>query len=182
MSVLALEPGFQFEADASEPMPRSGIAVSAAMHLGILVAIIVGLPTLFHPPVPQDQPIAVELVTIAPETRATHTNPNLPKPNAKPDIPVNAAPAPIPLPKPEPPPPSPVAPPSAEAPPPPPPAPEPPQPKAETPPPPAPPPPKPIEAQAPSPAPPKPEAKPKPDKKEAAAFDSLMKNLEKTQA
>jgi hypothetical protein len=178
MSVLALERGFEIEPDAPEPVPRGGIALSAAMHLGLLVAIIVGLPTLFRPPVPQDQPIAVELVTIAPETRATHTNPNLPKPNAKPDIPLNAAPTPIPQPKPEPPPPSPVAPPSAE--PPPPPAPSPvSQPQAETPSPPAPPPPKPVEAQAPPPPPPKPEAKPKPEKKpDPAAFDSLMKNLE----
>ncbi len=180
MSVLALERAFEIEPDAPEPVPRGGIALSAAMHLGLVVAIIVGLPTLFRPPVPQDQPIAVELVTIAPETRATHTNPNLPKPNAKPDIPLNAAPAPIPQPKSEPPPPSPMAPPSAE-PPPPPPSPQPPQPQAETPSPPAPPPPKPVEAQAPPPPPPKPEAKPKPEKKpDPAAFDSLMKNLEKT--
>lgn len=178
MSVLALDRGLTLEAKPRERMP-GGIALSAAMHVGILVAIIVGLPTLFRPPVPEDQPIAVELVTIAPETRATRVNPNLPKPNAKPDTPVNAAPAPIPLPKPEPPPPSPVAPPSAEPPPPPPPTPEPPQPKAETPPPPPPPPPRPVEAEAPPPPPPKPE--PKPEKKpDPAAFNSLMKNLEKT--
>jgi hypothetical protein len=178
-------------------MPR-GIALSAAMHLGILVAIIVGLPTLFRPPIPADQPIAVELVTIAPETRATRINPNLPKPHAKPDIPVNAAPAPKPEPKPEPPPPSPLAPPSAEPPPTPAPAPTPPELKAETPPPPPPPPPKPVEAPAPPP-PPKPEFKPKPEpkpqpqqaaqsepkpesKKTEMAFDSLLKNLAKTPA
>jgi hypothetical protein len=190
MSVMVLERGVPLDTDAAEPMPRGGIIASAAMHLGIFVLIIVGLPTLFRPAVPDDQPIAVELVTIASETRATKINPNMPKPNAKPDMPVNAAPALVPIPKPEPPPPTPAAPPSA------------------TPPPPAaaenvqqqpdktpPPPPKPVEAQAPPPPPPKPEPKKveaktkapqptpteqKPDTKtDAAAFDSLLKNLTK---
>ncbi len=172
-------------------MPRGGIIASAAMHIGIFVLIIVGLPSLFRPHIPDDQPIAVELVTIAPETRATKLNPNMPRPNAKPDTPVNAAPAPVPIPKPTPPPPTPAAPPSAT---PPPPA------AAEnaqqqpdkTPPPP---PPKPVEAQAPPPPPPKPEPKKaeaktkappappadqKPDTKaDTAAFNSLLKNLTK---
>src|SRR5580704_16079030 len=165
MSVVVLDRALMLDPESPDPMPRGGMALSAAMHLGVLVLIIIGLPTLFRPPVPEDQPIAVELVTIAPETHATRVNPNLPKPNAKPDIPVNAAPAPVPQPKPEPPPPSPVAPPSAE-PPPPPPAPQPPQPQTETPAPPVPPPPQPVEAQAPPPPPPKPEAKPKPDRKQ----------------
>jgi hypothetical protein len=144
----------------------------------ILAAIIIGLPTLFRPQVPEDQPIAVELVNLAPETRATHPNPNMPRPNAKPDIPVQAAPAPVPQPKPEPPPPTPAAPPSAEAPPPPTPSPA--QAKTEAPPPP--PPPKPAEAQTPAPAPPKPQQKPQPDRKqEAQAFDQMLKNVAKTQ-
>ncbi|HEV2189788.1 MAG TPA: hypothetical protein VGR70_21450 [Stellaceae bacterium] len=192
MSVMVLERGVPLDIDGAEPMPRGGIIASAAMHLGIFVLIIVGLPSLFRPHIPDDQPIAVELVTIAPETRATKLNPNMPRPNAKPDTPVNAAPAPVPLPKPEPPPPTPAAPPSAT---PPPPA------AAEnvqqqpdkTPPPP---PPKPVEAQAPPPPPPKPEPKKaeaktkapqttptdqKPDAKtDTAAFDSLLKNLTKT--
>ena len=194
MSVMVLERALPLDSDAGEPMPRGGIAMSAAMHAGILAAIVIGLPTLFRPPVPEDQPIAVELVTIAPETHATHVNPNLPKPNAKPDIPLNAAPAPVPVPKPEPPPPTPAAPPSATPPP---------TPATATPAPapldavPPPPPPKPVEAQTPPPPPPKPEAKPKaepkakpqqvtqaeqkPDtrKADAAAFDSLLKNLTK---
>jgi hypothetical protein len=178
MSVMVFERTVPLDYEAREAMPR-GIALSAAMHLAILTAIVIGLPSLFRPPVPEDQPIAVELVNIAPETHATRPNPNMPKPNAKPDIPLNAAPAPIPQPKPEPPPPTAAAPPSAQAPPPPAPAPQPPQPKAETPPPP--PLPKPAEALVPTP-PPKPEPKPKPDRKQdAAAFDSLLKNLEKTQ-
>jgi hypothetical protein len=175
MSVMTLERALTLDSETSDRMP-GGIAMSAVMHVGLLALIIIGLPTLFRPPVPEDQPIAVELVTIAPETHATKVNPNLPKPNAKPDTPVNTAPAPVPVPKPEPPPPTPAAPPSAQAPPPPS-APQKPQAKAEAPPPP---PPKPVEAQAPTP--PKPEAKPKPDKKQdAAAFDSLLKNLEKAQ-
>jgi hypothetical protein len=195
MSVLVLERGVPVDSETRDAMP-GGIIASGLMHAGIFALIIIGLPTLFRPPIPEDQPIAVELVTIAPETRATHTNPNMPKPNAKPEIPIEAAPAPKPEPKPIPPPPTPVAPPSSEPPPP-----------AATPPalaqpdivPPPPPPPKPIEAQAPPPPPPKPEppkpkpepkpqqvaqAQPKPDssKADAAAFDSLLKNLTKTPA
>ncbi|HVH78664.1 MAG TPA: hypothetical protein VM782_04690, partial [Stellaceae bacterium] len=126
MSVLVLERDDPVDSETRDVLP-GGIAASAIMHLGILALIIIGLPTLFRPPMPEDQPIAVELVTIAPETRATRPNPNLPIPKAKPDIPVEAAPAPVPQPKPEPPPPTPAAPPSSETPPPP--APAPPQPK-----------------------------------------------------
>ena len=180
MSAMVFERAAPIDSETRDVAP-GGIAASAAMHAAIIALIIIGLPTLFRPPIPEDQPIAVELVNIGPETRATHPNPNLPRPNAKPDIPLNAAPAPIPQPKPEPPPPSPVAPPSAQAPPPPIPAPQPPQPKAEAPPPP-PPPPKPAEAIIPTPPPPKPDVKPKPDKKQdAAAFDAMLKNLEKSQ-
>jgi hypothetical protein len=188
---MVLERGLPLDTDAAEPMPRGGIIASAAMHIGIFVMIIVGLPTLFRPQIPDDQPIAVELVTIAPETRATKLNPNMPRPNAKPDTPVNAAPAPIPTPKPEPPPPTPAAPPSAAPPPPAAAANAQPQPDKTPPPPP----PKPVEAQAPPPPPPKPEPKKaeaktkapptppsdqKPDTKaDTAAFDSLLKNLTK---
>lgn len=178
MSILVLdERGIPVESETRD-VTTSGIAASAVMHVAILAAIIIGLPNLFRPHVPEDQPIAVELVTIAPETRATRVNPNAPVPKAKPDVPpVQAAPAPVPQPKPEPPPPTPAAPPSAEAPPP---APPQPQPKTEAPPPP--PPPKPAEAQIPAPPPPKPQPKPQPDKKqEAQAFDQMLKNLEKSQ-
>jgi hypothetical protein len=180
MSVLVLERDEPIESETRD-VGRGGIAASAIMHVGILAAIIIGLPTLFRPTIPEDQPIAVELVNIAPETRATHPNPDMPRPNAKPDIPVPAAPAPIPEPKPTPPTPTAAAPPSSEAPPPPEPA-TPTPPKSEAPPPPPPPPPKPVEAQAPPPPPPKPEPKPKPDKKqETAEFDSLLKNLSKSE-
>ena len=178
MSVLVLDEGGLAVESEIRDMTPGGIAASAVMHAAILAAIIIGLPTLFRPPIPEDQPIAVELVNIGPETRATHPNPNMPVPKAKPEIPVEAAPAPVPQPKPEPPPPTPAAPPSATAPPPP--APAPPQEKTEAPPPP--PPPKPVEAQMPTPPPPKPEPKQKPDRKqEAQAFDQMLKNLEKSQ-
>jgi hypothetical protein len=180
MSVMVLERGVTVDTETRDVMP-GGIAVSAVMHVAILALIIIGLPTLFRPKIPEDQPIAVELVNIGPETRATHPNPNMPKPNAKPEIPIEAAPAPVPQPKPEPPPPTPAAPPSAQAAPPPTPSPA--QPKADAlpPPPPPPPPPKPVEAQTPTPPPPKPQPKPQPDRKqEAAAFDQMLKNLEKT--
>ncbi|HTW54119.1 MAG TPA: hypothetical protein VME45_19685 [Stellaceae bacterium] len=179
MSVLVLDEGGLAVESESRDMTPGGIAASAVMHTAILAAIIIGLPTLFRPVVPEDQPIAVELVNIAPETHATRVNPNMPVPKAKPDVPpVEAAPAPVPQPKPEPPPPTPAAPPSAESPPPP--APAPPQPKVAAPPPP--PPPKPVEAQIPAPPPPKPQPKPQPDRKqEAQAFDQMLKNLEKSQ-
>jgi len=196
MSVMVLERGVPAEPESRDVMP-GGIAASAVMHVAILALILLGLPTLFRPAIPEDQPIAVELVTIAPETHATHPNPNMPKPNAKPEIPIEAAPAPKPEPKPVPPPPSPVAPPSAAPPPPQTAAPPAPAEPDLTPPPPPPPPPKPVEAPAPpppppKPAPPKPKAEPKPqqvaqaeakpDKANAAAFDSLLKNLTKTPA
>jgi hypothetical protein len=195
MTVIVLERDMLVDSEARDAMP-GGIAASAIMHFGILAAIIIGLPTLFRPPIPEDQPIAVELVTIAPETRATRPNPNTPKPNAKPDTPIDAAPAPKPEPKPTPPPPTPVAPPSAA-----------PLPQAAAPPvppqpdlvPPPPPPPKPAEVQAPPPPPPKPappkpkpepkpqqlaQAEPKPDNSKSSemAFDNLLKNLTKTPA
>jgi len=142
------------------------------------------LPSLFrHKPL-EDMPIAVDLVTIAPETRATQLNPFRPKPDAKPE-PAIAPPAPKPEPKPEPavaaPPPSAAAPPA--------PAPPPPKPEIKAQPAPPPPPPKPVEAQAPTPPlQPKPRAEPQhvvhhvpraePKKSDPAAFEKLLKNLE----
>jgi hypothetical protein len=171
-------------------MTPGGIVLSATLHLALLTLIVLGLPSLFRHPPPDETPIAVELVTIAPETRATHPNPFRPKPEAKPEPPV-AAPAPKPEAKPEPSPPVPEPPASASAPPLPP-APEPAKPEIKAPPPP-PPPPKPVEAQAPPPPPPRPpEPKPEPQqatraprpdtqKADTAAFDKLLKNLEQKQ-
>src|SRR5580704_2493972 len=170
---------------APQPMP-GGIAASAILHLGIFALILLGLPSLFRQPPPEEMPIAVELVTIAPDTRATQPNPYKPRPEAKPEPPV-APPAPKPEPKPEPP--AAAEPPSAAAPPP---LPAPPQPKPEikAPPAPPPPPPKPVEAQAPPPPPPQVKPRPEPQrvtrpvpsaepkKSDPAAFEKLLQNLE----
>jgi len=192
MSVATAERGLTLPSTISDRMP-GGIALSATMHLLIAALIVLGLPTLLHPPPPQDMPIAVELVTIAPETRATHPNPYRPRPHAKPEPSVADAPMPKPEPKPELPPPSPEPPPSSASPPTPSqpvPQPQPPKPelRADAPPLPM---PKPQEPQAITPAkppeprpkpepaktPPKPEAKPDPKKADPAAFDALLKNL-----
>ena len=171
MSVMTVEHGLAPGPKQPLKMPE-GIAFSAILHIGLFVLIVLGLPQLFRARPPEEQPIAVNLVTIAPETKATQPNPFRPKPDAKPDQAV-APPAPKPEPKPEPPTPVPEPPASAASPAaaPPPPKPEA---KPEAPPPP-PPPPKPVEAHAP-PQPPQP--KPEPRKSDAAAFDKLVKNLE----
>ncbi len=93
-----------------------GITLSAALHVALGVILVIGLPRLFDPPPPDEMPIAVQLVTIAPETRATRPNPN-PRPEAKPEVPDVEPPVAKPEPKPEPPQPAPVPPSSAAAPP-----------------------------------------------------------------
>jgi outer membrane biosynthesis protein TonB len=120
MSVATAETGLTHETPVPEEMsdgvaPR-GVALSVALHLVLGTVFILGLPRLFDPPVPEEMPVAVQLVTVAPETRATRPNPSLPRPNAKPDPPV--ADAPVTKPEPEPPVPTPVPPASAEMPPP----------------------------------------------------------------
>jgi outer membrane biosynthesis protein TonB len=172
----------------SEGIARRGLALSGVLHLVLITLLAFGLPTLFSPPPPQEMPIAVDLVNIGPETRATHPNPVAPQHEAKP---VEPAPGPVaakPEKKPEPPP---VTPPPAAAAP----APTPPirpEPKPEpAPPPPLPqvkpePPPKPVEKVA----APGPHEKPEPPKQAAASearaqakkydpgrFDTLLRNL-----
>lgn len=190
-----------------EAMP-GGLALSAALHVGLVLMIVFGLPNLFAPPPPQETPIAVDLVTIAPETKATHPNPFRPKREAKPE-PAIAPPAPKP--KPEPPKQPTAAEPPSSAPPP---APSPStaaKPEAKEPPPP-PPPPKPVETTAPRPPEPKPrverpqvhdtprpeakptdprafaklldrlqDRKPEPHPQPQPAFDALLKNLTRQQ-
>ena len=150
MSLALAEPGLTGAAEVSDELPEGigsrGLALSAVLHVVLGGILIVGLPRLFDPPPVEDMPIAVQLVTIAPETRATHPNPNLPRPDAKPEVPEVEAPAPKPQPKPEPPKPAPVPPPAAPA------SPSPDQPALQEAKPESPPPPKPPE--------PKPEAKP----------------------
>ncbi len=198
MTLALAEPGLTGAAEVPGELPAGigsrGIALSAALHVVLGGFLIIGLPRLFDPPPPEDMPIAVELVTIAPETRATHPNPNPPRPDAKPEVPEVEAPAPKPQPKPEPPKPAPV-PPTAAAVAPPPDEPAPPEAKPVTPPPPKPPEPKPeakpvekLEMPKPreKPEPPRQLAKvePKPEEKkpeekkyDPRQFDALLKNL-----
>jgi hypothetical protein len=157
-----------------------GIALSAMMHLGLATLILIGLPNLFRPPMPVDTPIAVELVNIGPETRATHPNPHRPVAKAKPIPPPPTPPAPVPEPKPVPtPPPASAEPPPSAAAPPPTLAPPKPDQAVLVPPPP---PPKPVEAPAPTPTPPPPEAKPKPaEKQPTPSFDQMVRHLDRQQ-
>jgi hypothetical protein len=198
MSLALAEPALTGAAEVPDELPDGigsrGMALSAALHLVLGSLLIIGLPRLFDPPPLEEMPIAVQLVTIAPETRATHPNPNLPRPDAKPEVPEVEAPAPKPQPKPEPPKPTPVPPSAAavsqpadepappEAKPPPPPPPKPPEPKPEA---------KPIEKlEVPKPrekpepprqlakVEPKPEEKKPEEKKyDPKQFDALLKNL-----
>ena len=115
MTVITIERGATPDGVKLPEIMPGGIALSATLHIGLLALILLGLPSLFRHPPPEETPIAVELVTIAPETRATRPNPFRPKPEAKPEPPV-AAPAPKPEPKPEPPQPTPEPPPAAAAP------------------------------------------------------------------
>ena len=103
--------------DAPAAISGRGIALSAALHVLLVTLLVVGLPRLFDPPTPDEIPVAVQLVTVAPETRATHPNPNQPRADAKPDIPEVETSVAKPEPKPEPPKPVPMPPSSAAAPP-----------------------------------------------------------------
>jgi outer membrane biosynthesis protein TonB len=158
---------------------RGALFFSIALHLAIVALVFLHLP-FFEAPLPEETPIAVQLVNIAPETHATAhaVSPPVPKqplklaqrePEPKP------APPKPPPPKPEPPPPPPEPKPAP---------PEPPEPKPQPPKPPPPPEPKPAPPK-PVPPPPKPEAKPRPPqpqkKSQDASFDALLKNLAKRQ-
>src|SRR5260370_1839209 len=115
MSVMTVERGLTPGPAKPLKMPE-GIALSATLHIGLFALILLGLPHLFRQPPPEEMPIAVQLVTIAPDTKATQPNPFRPRPDAKPDQAV-APPAPKPEPKPEPPTPVPEPPASASPPP-----------------------------------------------------------------
>ena len=211
MSAAAVESALPSELALPEPMPdgvgRRGLVLSAALHLLIGIVLVFGLPSLFHPPPPQEMPIAVQLVTMGPETRATRPNPNMPERAATPEPPLPGPPGPKPVPEATPP--KPAPPPSAAAAPPEPPAPAPPTPKPAPPAPAAPavappkeaalPPPPPVPAQKPTPPPPPPkpavaaatpqppperpqrmareEAKAEAKKYNPGQFDALLKNL-----
>jgi outer membrane biosynthesis protein TonB len=108
MSVANPGWGPEPESAASRRMP-GGIALSAALHLVLAILVVFGLPGLLREPVEENAPIAVRLVTIGPETRATHPNPENPHRHA---AAAKAVPGP-PAPKPQPKPPAPTPPPSA---------------------------------------------------------------------
>ena len=130
-------------------LERQSFICSAVLHLMVVLAAVIGLPHLLEPKVIADQPIAVQLVNIAPETRATQKNTTPPVPDQKPDVAQTEPP-----PKPQPP--------TPEPPKPEPPKPEPPKPQPPTPPPPP--------QQKPQP----PQQQKKPDD---TSFDQLLKNL-----
>ncbi len=194
MSLAVAHPASPPDPLLPEPMPdgmgRRGLALSAALHLVLGGILILGLPTLFHPPPPQEMPIAVQLVTMGPETRATHPNPQMPQREAKPDLPIPGPPGPKPKPQPAPPQPTPpsaaAAPPEPEPPPlpqakPAPPPPPPPVPALKPAPPP---PPKPVEkVDTPSPTPEPPrqmareEARAEAKKYDPGQFNALLRNL-----
>jgi hypothetical protein len=169
-------------------MPRRVFAYSAAFHVAVVVTLLGLLHwPFFRRPIPEETPIVVQLINLAPETRATQVTRTPPKPDKPQDVTQVDTPKPKPEPpKPEPPPPSPPPSPKPE-----PPKPEPPKPEPPKPEPPKPPPPPPQEAklEAPKPEPPKPEppkpappaTKPAPPKKKSddTDFDALLKNLAK---
>ncbi|HEV2302396.1 MAG TPA: hypothetical protein VGR91_12580 [Stellaceae bacterium] len=180
MSVATVERGLTPKSAGPDGMP-GGIALSAALHAIVGILLVLGLPVLFAPKVPQETPIAVELVTIGPHTRATEHNEH-PHEHASLEKPIEAPPAPKPEPKPAPPKPAPPPTSTAEqsvpAPP------EPPKPKPEPKPAPSPPkqvaqvePPRPLEKPKPPPQLVKDEPKPPQKKYDPALFQSLLKNL-----
>jgi outer membrane biosynthesis protein TonB len=198
MSLAIAEPlptrGAAVPDELPDGLSGRGLALSAALHIVLGIVLIIGLPRLFEPPAPEEMPVAVQLVTIAPETRATHPNPNQPRPDAKLEIPEAETPVAKPEPKPEPPKPAPV-PPSSTAVPPPAEAAKPPEPKPVQPPALKPPEPKPEPKPVENIEPPKPRAKPEPvpqtarnepkseqKKYDPGQFDALLKNLASQQA
>lgn len=92
------------------------MAISILLHAAVVAAAIFGLPELFSPPVVMEQPIIVELVTVAdrtvsqkpPEPKSEKPPPPVPeaKPVAKREPPVVKTPPPAPVKKVEPPPPA----------------------------------------------------------------------------
>jgi hypothetical protein len=104
MSLVLAQPGLMEASEAREELADGissrGVAMSAVLHVVLGGLVIAGLPRLFDPPPAEELPIAVQLVTIAPETRATQPNPNPPRPDAKPEVPEVEAPAPKPKPEP----------------------------------------------------------------------------------
>jgi outer membrane biosynthesis protein TonB len=148
---------------------REGSIFSGIFHLAVLVLVVVGLPHFRVMP-PDPEPVStVEVVTVAPKATAPHL-PKPPAPKPPPDVkpkpdPTPPPPAPPPAAKPDPTPPKPEVIPDKKT--------EAPKPKPE-----------PVEkkVEAPKPPPPKKvEPKKEPPKPKADPFDSILKNLTKTQ-
>jgi outer membrane biosynthesis protein TonB len=137
-------------------IPRRALLYSAVFHVAVVVTLYSAAHWhFFDREIAEETPLVVQIVNVAPQTRATAPNRAPPKPDKPEEVAQAEPPKPAP-PKPEPPPPPPE-----------PPKPPPPEPKPE---------PK-AEAEAPKPPPPKPE--PPKKKGDDAAFDTLLKNLAK---
>jgi hypothetical protein len=166
-----------------------GFVYSAAFHVGVVATLYAAIHlSLFERELPEETPIVVQLVNLAPETRATQLNPTPQKTEKPAEKPVEAPKPPEPKPeppkaepKPQPPPPPPPPQEAKLEPPPPPPQ------VAKAEPPPPPPEPKPEQAKA-EPPPPKseplpepPQRKPAPPKKktEDVMSDAMLANLAK---
>ena len=163
----------------AELMPeRTGYIFSGALHVLIVLLFLIGLPNLFKRDLPEQMPLVVQLVKLAPETRATQVTKTPPKPEAKPEVVDETPPPPKPVPpKPEPPKPEPPKPPPAPVPTPPAPEPTPPPPEPK----PTPPPPPPAALPVPQPPPPPPKPAPPKPKPDDANFDTILKNLAKNE-
>lgn len=160
---------------------RTGTTLSAMLHIAVVLIAWLGLPSLMKPPIDLEQPMVVEVTTVAKVTNPPP--PAAPKVEPKPEPPKPQPEPPKPEPKPEPPkpePPKPEPPKPTPKPEPPKPEPKPEPPKAE---------PEPLPEPKPKPEPPKPKAeeqpkfaditpkaKPKPPQDD---FDSLLKTVEK---
>jgi len=92
-------------------LERRGYIASGLLHLGLVVLLILGVPSLFNHRLPEETPLVVQLVKLGPETRATQLSKTPPAPEATPEPAVEppppkaqaAPPEPAAVPPPEPP-------------------------------------------------------------------------------
>src|SRR5205809_75397 len=92
MSVATAETRLIHEPAIPEEMPDGitprGLALSVALHIVLGTLLILGLPRLFDPPIPEDLPVAVQLVTAPPKPTEKV---EVPKPKEKPAPPQQIA-------------------------------------------------------------------------------------------
>jgi outer membrane biosynthesis protein TonB len=112
----------RYKATVNDDSLKNGLALSAALHLCLLLFLYFGLPSLFKPLPAHHEPIPFQIVTLADITNTrVKDEQETPKPPAPPPQPEKAAPAPTPptppqpQEKPQPPAPAPTPPPEAEA-------------------------------------------------------------------